>query len=466
MTDKQHSSSRWIHKVRAGECTFESKDSNEAIPQNQEFSQHQYKIEPWLATLCQADHLNLLVGNGLTTAIASQVGTPGVGMSAKKPSCDYSSSVWSAATKSANKSGREEPNIEDFIRSVRDLIQGLSVILADPTRDDEFIRKAQQIKDKWSKTLTYELQSLLTKILETECGIRSVIERTDGDVKEVQKAQRAQLLLCSFLLSFASRGVTRERLHVFTTNYDRIVEFGADLLGLRVMDRFVGGLEPVFRASRLGIDMHYNPPGIRGEPRYLEGVIRLTKLHGSIDWHQDEIAGQSNRIVRRVFPFGTALGHSATHLNTADSLMIYPNPAKDLETLEYPYAELFRDFATAVCQPNAVLFTYGYGFGDDHINRVVRDMLTIPSTHLVIASYNDAGDRIFNFCNSVANEAQISLLIGPYFGDLSTLVDNYLPQPAIEQTIWKMAKLINRRTANPLSPDSSDLIDPPETDEL
>ena len=326
-------------------------------------------------------------------------------MSAKKPSCDYSSSVWSAATNSAGKSGRGEPNIEDFIRSVQDLIQGLNVILADPERNDEFIHRAQQIKDNWSKVLTGELQSLLTQILQTESSIRSGIERTS---REVQGAQKALRLLCSFLLSFASRGVTRERLHVFTTNYDRIIEFGADLLGLRVMDRFVGGLEPVFRASRLGIDMHYNPPGIRGEPRYLEGVIRLTKLHGSIDWHQDEIAGQSNRVVRRVFPFGTALGHSAVPLNTADSLMIYPNPAKDLETLEYPYAELFRDFATAVCQPNAVLFTYGYGFGDDHINRVVRDMLTIPSTHLVIVSYNDAGDRIYNFCNSVANEAQIS----------------------------------------------------------
>jgi hypothetical protein len=27
--------------------------------------------------------------------------------------------------------------------------------------------------------------------------------------------------------------------------------------------------------------------------------------------------------------------------------MIYPNPAKDVETTQYPYAELFRDFAAA-----------------------------------------------------------------------------------------------------------------------
>ena len=45
---------------------------------------------------------------------------------------------------------------------------------------------------------------------------------------------------------------------------------------------------PIFRSSRLNLDIHYNPPGIRGEPRYLEGVARLTKLHGSVDWVQNE----------------------------------------------------------------------------------------------------------------------------------------------------------------------------------
>ena len=49
-------------------------------------------------------------------------------------------------------------------------------------------------------------------------------------------------------------------------------------------ERFVGSLAPVFHSSRLGVDLHYNPPGIRGDPRYLEGVVRLTKLHGSLDW--------------------------------------------------------------------------------------------------------------------------------------------------------------------------------------
>lgn len=71
-------------------------------------------------------------------------------------------------------------------------------------------------------------------------------------------------MLQSFLLSFASRAASRERLHVFTTNYDRLIERGCDDAGLRIIDRFVGTLRPLFRNTRIELDYHYNPPGIRG----------------------------------------------------------------------------------------------------------------------------------------------------------------------------------------------------------
>lgn len=119
--------------------------------------------------------------------------------------------------------------------------------------------------------------------------------------------------------------------------------------------------------------------------------------------------------------------------------MIYPNPAKDVETTQYPYAELFRDFAAATCRPNAVVVTYGYGFGDDHINRVLLDMLTIPSTHLVVFAYS-ADERLKGFL-ARTREAQISLLVGPQLRrphdvdrELSPEADARLPQRAHDRT--------------------------------
>ena len=127
------------------------------------------------------------------------------------------------------------------------------------------------------------------------------------------------------------------------------------------------------------------------------------------------------------------------------SLMIYPNAAKDRETTAYPYVELFRDFAAAVCRPNSTLVSFGYSFGDEHINRVIRDMLTIPSTHLVVIAHSDPLGRIMQTYAELGRPAQITLLIGTHLGDLREIVDNYMPKPAIDRTTFKMSELLKSR---------------------
>ena len=345
---------------------------------------------------------------------------------------DIAQNINTHAEKLARNARRGMANFEDQLRAAIALAEGLEI-----QGESE---KARKVTDAVNTTL----DKLVADILTTESLIREAVE---GQTEEGIDANR---LLCSFLLSFASRAATRERLHIFTTNYDRLIEFGCDWIGLRVLDRFVGHLSPIFRSSRVDVDMHYNPPGIRGEPRYLEGVIKLTKLHGSLDWRY------ANRIVRRVgIGFGSKSRSSGS--SNAASVLIYPNAAKDVETTEYPYADLLRDYAAAICRPNSALVTFGYGFGDDHINRVIRDMLIIPSTHLVIISWNDPGrnleegdpGRIEQFCREVGRDAQISLLIGSHFGDLANLVNHYLPKPAIDQITNRKARLEERRGDRP-----------------
>ena len=204
-----------------------------------------------------------------------------------------------------------------------------------------------------------------------------------------------------------------------------------------MIDRFVGSINPIFRSSRLNIDMHYNPPGIRGEPRYLEGVAYFTKLHGSLDWRYN------NGDVQKVtLPFGDT---NNLKINSKEQCLIYPNLAKDIQTNNYPYVELFRDFATAVCRPNTTLVTYGYGFCDEHINRVLDDMLTVPSTHLVIISYDDSNKVIKKFYGNASRKEQISLLIGNQLGSLENLVKYFLPKSAISQAMNRMFEIQRKR---------------------
>lgn len=391
------------------------------------------RIEPWLTALFQSEHLSLLTGSGLTHAVHYIAADgPAAGMD-KILFATEGEKIDAAAKLSSEAANRKEGNIEDQLRVANELLRGLE-ILKDP--------QAEQLKDE----LERGMQSFAESILQSEAGIATAKE---------EKREQAFNTLVTFLMSFASRTGVRDRLNIFTTNYDRLIEAGAELAGIHLMDRFLGNLMPVFRSSRLDLDMHYSTPGIRGEPRYLEGVARFTKLHGSVDWLQ-----VGHDIRRMGLPFGASditpfLKASGSDISTAHKLMIYPNAAKDQETANYPYVELFRDLAAAICQPNSTLVTYGYSFGDEHINRVIRDMLTIPSTHLVIISRDDPMGRIMGIYKSLGRSSQISLLIGPALADITNLTKHYLPKSAIDKTTSRMSDLLKQRFASNEQPASS-----------
>ena len=382
------------------------------------------RIEPWLTSLFQSEHLSLLAGSGLTHAVhylAAGKGAAGMGALALS---HHQTEINQAAETAAEAAGREKGNLEDQLRVANELLRGLEIL--QQKTEAEALRTELQTG----------MQDFAKSILKSEEGIASAAE---------DKREEAFNTLVTFLMSFASRTGVRDRLNIFTTNYDRLIEAGAELAGLHLLDRFLGKLMPIFRSSRLDLDMHYNPPGIRGEPRYLEGVARYTKLHGSVDWVQ------TGKDIRRIgLPFGAAsvdpyLQAPGLSEASAHGLMIYPNAAKDRETADYPYVELFRDLAAAVCRPNSTLVTYGYSFGDEHINRVIRDMLTIPSTHLVVISYDDPLGRVMQTYQELGRPSQISLLIGPALADLTTLTEHYLPKPAIDKTTFRMSELLKQR---------------------
>lgn len=387
------------------------------------------RVEPWLTALFQSEHLSLLVGTGLTTAACVKAGGDPRAMG-DVTFDHYGDKISNAAKDAANRLGRGTANFEDTIRVANELLRGMRIQGTGKAAD----RLEAEINDK--------LSVLVTDLLGNE--------KTLKDDKE----GRSWELLGNFLMSFAARSGGKDRLNLFTTNYDRVLEETADLIGLRLVDRFVGSLSPVFRSSRLDVDYHYNPPGIRGEPRYLEGVVRYTKLHGSLDWFQC-----GNLIRRMGVPFGVSdVSPYITEAGSANrrGYIIYPNSAKDRETAEYPYVDLFRDFAAAICRPNSTLVTYGYGFGDSHINRIIEDALTIASTHLVILSFDQADGRIPKFYEASRSKSQISLLVGKDVASLEPLTAHYLPKPAIDTATDRMAKVLADR--HPLE-GTSDAID-------
>ena len=239
------------HVCRVGDFRYESNEPPERGDRVRPM------LEPWLSAILQSEHLSLLVGNGLTTAATFLAGGQAPSMAIELTiSDDALNTIFnSEVIKSAEKLGRGAPNVEDFLRIAISLEAGLRI--AGDSRADLVSQAIQE-----------SLSQLISSILSAERTIRCGEFPKEDSVTELTPVG----YLVSLLLTFASRTPNRDRLHLFTTNYDRVIEFTCEVSGIRIIDRFIGTLNPRFRASRMDIDLHYNPAGIRGEPRFLEGL--------------------------------------------------------------------------------------------------------------------------------------------------------------------------------------------------
>src|SRR5690606_34844689 len=79
-----------------------------------------------------------------------------------------------------------------------------------------------------------------------------------------------------------------------------------------------------------------------------------------------------------------------------EAMLIYPTPAKQNASFAAPYSDMFREFQTKAVQEQSALVTIGYGFGDEHVNNIIYQALTIPTFRLVIFAKPELGDPVAN----------------------------------------------------------------------
>lgn len=224
-------------------------------------------IEPWLSGILQSEHLSMLIGTGLTQSVCcvANVNSSSMGTVDFK---DYQDKINRYAEKSAKKMGRGKYNIEDQIRTSLELLEGYEI-------DDNMLDAK-----KLSPIIDEVLETFGNSILLAENEFANKLETGDSN------AEWAMKCLISFMLTFSSRNATRDRLHIFTTNYDRFIEYACDNAGIKILDRFFGKIEPTFSENEPNIDYYYRVSDSQNEFRFAENVVRYSKLHGSVDWVQ------------------------------------------------------------------------------------------------------------------------------------------------------------------------------------
>lgn len=219
----------------------------------------------------------------------------------------------------------------------------------------------------------------------------------------------------SLLRKLLTRPLNLKRVNIFTLNYDTLVEQAADATGVVLLDGFVGTQRRIFRPESYEQDLYFPAETTEGRVHRFDRVLHLYKLHGSITWIRNKPSIDD--------PYGVQ--SSAFDPNRTEPVLIYPTPAKYGETLGLPYSELFRRFGTSLVRPQSVLFVIGYGFGDEHVNAIIRQALAVPSFTLVIVDPCPDSDFVLQLRDR--RDRRVWIAEGPTLGKMAGFIDQLLP---------------------------------------
>lgn len=181
-------------------------------------------------------------------------------------------------------------------------------------------------------------------------------------------------------LQFRDRSLPRP--WVFTTNYDLFNERAMDRRGIPYCNGFSGVIERRFNPAMFRYSLAEQLDISSRKWSAVDSFIYLGKLHGSVNWIEDS---------ETLFPIREL---SDVPTSSVGRVLIYPTPAKQSASFVSPYADLFREFHTQVVRDQSVLITCGYSFGDQHVNNIIFQALTIPNFRLIIFAAEDSGGVI------------------------------------------------------------------------
>jgi hypothetical protein len=174
-------------------------------------------------------------------------------------------------------------------------------------------------------------------------------------------------------------GTVRLRpLEIFTTNYDLLFEEAFERARIPYFDGFSGGNAPFFDPVTVASD---DLPA-----RW----ARLWKLHGSLGW-----SIENGNVVR-------GRGKQATQL-------IYPDHLKYDLVQKQPYAALFERLKQFLSQPDTLLLTIGFSFGDAHISAVLDEGLAMNPGAAVFAFQYQALEKEALACKIAYDRPNMSV---------------------------------------------------------
>lgn len=191
-------------------------------------------------------------------------------------------------------------------------------------------------------------------------------------------------------LAIWARSIRRSTpVHIFTTNYDLLIEQALEESSTPYFDGFVGSRQAFFDLG-----------AVEDETVLPSRWARLWKVHGSLNWR---LANDGKDVVR------------SDSDKENKSYLIYPSHLKYDQNRKMPYLAMLDRLKDFILKPNSILFMSGYSFGDEHINDVIcRSLEANPTGQVFALLFGDLSDEKYKSARTC----------GCQLPNLSILADN------------------------------------------
>lgn len=301
---------------------------------------------------------------------------------------------------------------------------------------EKWLTELHEERQKNGKKVEYDIveASILKQYFET---VMLPNVNPSGDNYESTKAQYQRFLQTwNELINKRSNRLVGKQVNLFTTNVDLLMERAALNFGVELNDGFQGSIEQVYDAGNFQktvskTSLHFQ--NVSDIP-----VLNLMKIHGSINWREENDSIKNDIGLPTVNGIKTALDSidAANFISTTkiDALgncvektlqemvteaegkhlansgvfktffeeyrkmvMINPTKRKFKESvIDHHFYELMRQYSNNLEKENTILFSAGFSFADEHIADITRRAAnTNPTLHIVIFAFSDDdGDTI------------------------------------------------------------------------
>lgn len=274
----------------------------------------------------------------------------------------------------------------------------------------------------------FNIEDLLSKVETARDYISdSEKEKFDLTVTEIEKKIRSlcDISMCQyhkhreFINKLATKRRSHNRVKIFTTNYDTLFEQALQEEEYILVDGFSYEFPRKFNSRYFDYDFIIRGENkIMDEPEYIDKVVHLLKMHGSIDWKKSD----RGQVIK-----------SSVRDEQNQSLMIYPKRAKFEQSYENPYFDLFSRFQTELRKKNTLLIVIGFSFADKHIKSIVKNaMLNNVSLNILIVSPDIEKEEYTDFIDRAKRYENIML----YGGTFNKFVSIYRKQAAYSDELF------------------------------